>query len=43
VKRGNAIDDPCPAIDGEMSVGQIWQKRPTISKALFFDGLPDGI
>jgi hypothetical protein len=40
---GIAIYDPRPAIDGEMSVGQIRQKKPMISKASVFDGLVDGI
>jgi len=40
---GIAIDDSCPAIDAEISVGQIPQKRLMISTASVFDGLADGI
>jgi hypothetical protein len=40
---GIAIDDPCPAIDGEMSVGQIRQKKLMILKASVFDSLVDGM
>jgi len=37
------IDGPCLAIDDEMSIGQIRQKKPMISKAPVFDGSADGI
>jgi hypothetical protein len=40
---GIGIDDPCPAILAEISVGHTRQKRPVISTTPVFDGLADGI